>query len=150
MRKITQRPHLARTAAALAVAATAVVLPWTITTAHAAVTPQAAAPPGVVKLADSEACPPATLCLYRDYRRRGPAYGIGAGYIINLSKLPLAGGQGGNNTAADNISSWVNNTASAARLTDTETGVTRTLNAGGSLEEPSANNDTVDVVSWAP
>lgn len=69
-------------------------------TAHPAL---ADLPPGVVKLDDAEGCPPGTLCLYRDYNRQGPAYGIGAGYKVDLKALPM-----GDDTAANNVSSWVN------------------------------------------
>ena len=63
-------------------------------------------PPGVVKLGDGENCPPGTFCLYRDYQRKGPAYGIGAGYDVDLSKLNMS----------KTVSSWVNNTQSNALL----------------------------------
>jgi hypothetical protein len=106
-------------------------------------------PPGVVKLADGEQCPMKTLCLYRDYGRTGPAYGIGAGYPVDLSKLPITGGVAGRPSAANNVSSWVNNTAAKAKLINTELPKhTRTLRAGRSLEEVAVNNDTVDTVEW--
>jgi hypothetical protein len=106
-------------------------------------------PPGVVKLGDGEQCPPKTLCLYRDYGRGGPAYGIGAGYPVDLTKLPIVGGVAGRPSAANNISSWVNNTASKAKLINVDTpGLIRTLKAGRALEEPTVTNDTVDTVDW--
>ncbi|MGW2307736.1 peptidase inhibitor family I36 protein [Actinomadura luteofluorescens] len=101
-------------------------------------------PPGVVKLNDAEGCPPATLCLYQHYNRRGPAYGIGAGYRVDLTDLPM-----GDGTAADNVSSWVNNTHSMAVLIDANEGKARPLYAGQPLEEPPSDNDTVDLVDWA-
>ena len=107
----------------------------------------ASLPPGVVQLHDGETCPPATLCLYRDYGRKGPAYGIGAGFQVSLRQLPMAPGAGGT-TAANNVSSWVNNTHGIAVLIDLDRRITRHLRPGQSLEEPRETNDTVDVVSW--
>lgn len=105
-------------------------------------------PPGVVALGDGEPCPPGTLCLYRDYGRQGPAYGIGAGYSVDLRELPMAG-RGG--TAADNVSSWVNNTGSPALLVDESGGGRfRPLFPGQELEEPLELNDSVDRVHWLP
>ncbi|MFG1873514.1 peptidase inhibitor family I36 protein [Sphaerisporangium sp. NPDC049003] len=107
-------------------------------------------PSGVVKLGDSEQCPTKTLCLYRDYGRGGPAYGVGAGHPVDLNKLPIAGGTAGRPSAANNISSWVNNTDHKAKLINVDApGLTRTLKAGHSLEEPTATNDTVDKIEWA-
>lgn len=160
MRRVTQHHHLVRTTAALAATATALVLPWSVssTAAHAepmrseASQAQAALPPGVVRLEDGENCPSATLCLYRDTGRRGPAYGIGAGYDVDLKELPITGGVGGSTSAANNVSSWVNNTASIAQLidVDTEPPTARTLGAGQPLEESATTNDTVDKVRWNP
>ncbi|MEV0668295.1 peptidase inhibitor family I36 protein [Actinomadura luteofluorescens] len=101
-------------------------------------------PPGVIKLNDAEGCPPVTLCLYQHYKRQGPAYGIGAGYRVDLNDLPM-----GNGTAADNVSSWVNNTHSVAVLIDANEGKARPLYPGRPLEEPPSDNDTVDLVDWA-
>ncbi|MGI5204483.1 peptidase inhibitor family I36 protein [Spirillospora sp. CA-108201] len=100
-------------------------------------------PPGVIKLEDAEGCPPATLCLYQHYKRQGPAYGIGAGYKVDLNDLPM-----GDGTAANNVSSWVNNTHSVAVLIDSDD-KTRPLYPGQPLEEPQTDNDTVDLVDWA-
>jgi predicted small secreted protein len=115
--------------------------------AQAAAVParQAAAelPPGVVQLNDGEQCPPATLCLYRDYNRQGPAYGIGAGYRVDLRQLPM-----GDATAANNISSWVNHAGGVAMLIDADRGEARPLPPGRPLEEPPSDNDTVDLVAW--
>ncbi|MEV7964873.1 peptidase inhibitor family I36 protein [Sphaerisporangium sp. NPDC088356] len=106
-------------------------------------------PSGVVKLTDSEQCPTKTLCLYRDYGRSGPAYGVGAGHPVDLNKLPVAGGVAGRPSAANNVSSWVNNTDHKAKLINIDPpGLTRTLKAGRSLEEPAATNDTVDKIEW--
>ncbi|WP_424528189.1 peptidase inhibitor family I36 protein [Sphaerisporangium viridialbum] len=106
-------------------------------------------PPGVVKLTDGEQCPAKTLCLYRDYGHKGPAYGIGAGHQVDLSKLPMAGGVAGRPSAANNISSWVNNTDYKAKLINIDPpALSRSLRKGRSLEEPAATNDTVDRVDW--
>ncbi|GGQ11782.1 hypothetical protein BKA00_006627 [Actinomadura coerulea] len=110
-------------------------------TAHPAL---ADLPPGVVKLDDAEGCPPGTLCLYRDYNRQGPAYGIGAGYKVDLKALPM-----GDDTAANNVSSWVNNAHGLAVLIDEANGKARPLYPGQPLEEPPSDNDTVDLVDWA-
>lgn len=56
-------------------------------------------------------CPPGTLGLWKHYGRKGPAYGIGAGYTVALSELP---GDGGSMTK--NVSSWVSQTQSDAKL----------------------------------
>lgn len=101
-------------------------------------------PPGVIELEDAEGCPPATLCLYQHYKRQGPAYGIGAGYKVDLNDLPM-----GDGTAANNVSSWVNNTHSVAVLIDSDDDKTRPLYPGQPLEEPQTDNDTVDLVDWA-
>ncbi|MFG2908638.1 hypothetical protein ACGF13_26665 [Kitasatospora sp. NPDC048286] len=102
-------------------------------------------PPGVVKLTDGETAPPKTLAIYRDSNRKGPAYGIGAGFAVNLSDLPMDG-HNGTKSASKNISSWVNNTDSDAVLID-DTGK-RTLQANSTLEESSATNDSVTRVEW--
>ncbi|GAA2415049.1 hypothetical protein GCM10010433_12570 [Streptomyces pulveraceus] len=132
---------LARVAASAAAALTIVLVPGT---ANAA----APLPPGVIKLQDGEPCPPATLCLYRDYNNRGPAYGIGAGYHVDLRDLPMSGGVHGP-TAANEVSSWVNNTLDVAVLIDIDTETARPLYPLQSLQEPPRTNDTVDVVRWA-
>ncbi|GAA3790780.1 hypothetical protein GCM10022226_07250 [Sphaerisporangium flaviroseum] len=107
-------------------------------------------PAGVVKLGDGEQCPTKTLCVYRDYGRSGPAYGIGAGYHVDLNKLPITGGVAGRPSEANNVSSWVNNTGSKAKLINIDTpGLIRSLKPGRSLEEPTVTNDTVDTVDWA-
>ncbi|MBG0822921.1 peptidase inhibitor family I36 protein [Planomonospora sp. ID91781] len=138
-RPITTRTH--RTAAVLAAAAATALLPFT---APALADQSAdALPAGVVKLSDGETCPTATLCLYRDYGRSGPAYGIGAGYTVDLSELPM-----GVRTAADNISSWVNQTQHTAVLVDRDNSRTRPLASSQSMEEPMGSNDSVDEISW--
>jgi hypothetical protein len=104
----------------------------------------AALPPGVSQLQDSQVCPMASLCLYRDYNRQGPAYAVGAGYSVTLRDLPM-----GNQTAANNVSSWVNNTGSMAVLVDEGAAQARSLDARQSLEESPASNDTVDLIQWA-
>ena len=97
-------------------------------------------PAGVVVIEGSE-CPPGTLGLWKHYGRKGPAYGIGAGYMVALSELPADGG-----SMTKNVSSWVNKTQSDAKLIGTKG--TRTLKAGQSLEEPAEHNDTVERVEW--
>ncbi|NUT08962.1 MAG: hypothetical protein HOQ38_00700 [Nonomuraea sp.] len=104
-------------------------------------------PPGVVALGPGEPCPSATLCLYRDYDRSGPAYGIGAGYDVDLDDLPMPGGVGGP-SAANNVSSWVNDTSHPALLIDRDEPRGRPLFPGQPLEEPPYTNDTVDEVRW--
>ncbi|MGW7514844.1 peptidase inhibitor family I36 protein [Streptomyces sp. NPDC054796] len=144
-----RRARLVRTTVMAAAAVVAAVLPVSAGVAHAAepeaAAPQAALPPGVVQLGDSEPCPPATLCLYRDYGNKGPAYGIGAGYNVDLKQLPMAGGS--SSTAANNVSSWVNNTGAVGILVD-EDGPTRPLFPSQQLQEPPQFNDTVDLVAW--
>ncbi|GAA2482931.1 hypothetical protein ACFW9F_26865 [Streptomyces sp. NPDC059506] len=97
-------------------------------------------PPGVVEITGSE-CPPGTLGMWRDYRRQGPAYGVGAGYDVDLSRLPV-----GSSSMARNVSSWVNMTQSDAKLISRTK--TRVLRAGESMEEPSQENDTVERIEW--
>jgi hypothetical protein len=139
---ITQSPlTLARAVTAAAAATAALLLPLA-GPAHAAEA-RAALPPGVIQLQDSEPCPPATLCLYRDYNFQGPAYGIGAGYEVDLRNLPMPGG-----TAENNVSSWVNNTSSLVVLIDVDSEQARPLEPGHRLQEPPQYNDTVDIVSW--
>ncbi|MFD7629377.1 hypothetical protein ACFV7Q_25690 [Streptomyces sp. NPDC059851] len=100
-------------------------------------------PPGVVEIQPEGApCPPKTLGLYRDYNCQGPGYGIGAGYPVDLSMLPLPNG----GSMSKNVSSWVNLTDSNARLIGA--GGPRTLKAGEKLEEPAHFNDTVTAVEW--
>lgn len=99
-------------------------------------------PPGVVRITpDGAPCPPGTLGLYQHYNCQGTGYGIGAGYTVDLSQLPLPGG----GSMSKNVSSWVNNTASDAELIGKGT---RTLKAGTKLEEPAEYNDTVEKVGW--
>ncbi|HEX5496677.1 MAG TPA: peptidase inhibitor family I36 protein [Mycobacteriales bacterium] len=117
-------------------------------TASAAPSVRAELPPGVIRLNDGERCPSGTLCLYRDYGHRGPAYGIGAGYPVNLYDLPMPGGAG-SASAGNTVSSWVNNTESFAILVDIDTDAVRPLLPGQRLEEPPFLNDTVDEVRWA-
>ncbi|MGW0733118.1 peptidase inhibitor family I36 protein [Streptomyces sp. NPDC002851] len=133
--------RLARLTAMAAAAVAAAMLPLSAGTAHAA-----ALPPGVIQLHDGEPCPPATLCLYRDYGNQGPAYGIGAGYDVNLNDLPMGGGNG--YTAANNVSSWVNNTESPALLIDDDGQTVRPLHPHQWLQEPPPYNDSVDLVVW--
>jgi hypothetical protein len=54
---------------------------------------------------------------------------------------------GRSDTAADNVSSWVNDTSYAAELLDL-TASPRALFPGQNLEEPPSRNDTVDFVHW--
>ncbi|MEU9318030.1 peptidase inhibitor family I36 protein [Streptomyces sp. NPDC048295] len=141
-----QRPgRLARVAATAAAAAAIALLPGT-GTADAA--DASHLPPGVIKLQDGEPCPPATLCLYRDYNNRGPAYGVGAGYDVDLRALPMSGGANGP-TAANEVSSWVNNTSHVTILIDRDKEQFRPLFPHESLQEPRATNDTVDFIAWA-
>lgn len=145
-----RRTGIARTAGALATAVAALALPFGTGAAHAAAPTASRAdwalPPGVIKLQDGEPCPPATLCLYRDYGNAGPAYGIGAGFNVDLRNLPMLGS--GGPTAANNVSSWVNHTASSAVLVDIESQQLRPLSPGQELQEPPLSNDTVDAVGW--
>jgi hypothetical protein len=138
-RSTTTRTH--RAGAILAAAAATALLPFTTPTF--ADQSADALPAGVIKLSDGETCPTATLCLYRDYGRSGPAYGIGAGYTVDLSELPM-----GVRTAANNISSWANQTQHTAVLVDHDDSRTRPLTSGQSMEEPMGNNDSVDEISW--
>ncbi|MFF9569118.1 peptidase inhibitor family I36 protein [Streptomyces sp. NPDC014685] len=147
---MTARRTMSARLARVAVVATTVVgslLPLGAGVAHAAPGSGIALPPGVVALNDGEPCPPATLCLYRDYNNRGPAYGIGAGYDVDLRDLPMQGGVHGP-TAANEVSSWVNNTHDLATLADLEGHQLRPLFPGQSLQEPATENDTVDFVHW--
>ncbi|MCJ1678763.1 hypothetical protein MTF65_15690 [Streptomyces sp. APSN-46.1] len=99
-------------------------------------------PGGVVQiLPDGADCPPKTLGLYRHYNRQGTGYGIGAGYNVDLSQLPMPDG----GSMSKNVSSWVNLTDSDAKLIGK--GV-RILKAGAKLEEPAEYNDTVLRVEW--
>jgi hypothetical protein len=146
-----KRRRFPRTAAAAAAGLAVALLPLGAASTHAATPAEETRqllPPGVIKLNDSEPCPPATLCLYRDYGFSGPAYGIGAGYTVHLEALPMEGGVHGP-TAANEVSSWVNNTGSVAVLVDTDDEVTRPLFPGQRLQEPPPFNDTVNLVSWS-
>ncbi|SFY10687.1 peptidase inhibitor family I36 protein [Streptomyces atratus] len=146
MKTSFQRPcGLARAAATAAAAVAIALLPGTATTAKA---DASHLPPGVIKLQDSEPCPSATLCLYRDYNNRGPAYGVGAGYDVNLYDLPMSGGVNGP-SAADEASSWVNNASHLAILIDRDNDQFRPLFPHQSLQEPPATNDSVDFIAWA-
>ncbi|OEJ22318.1 hypothetical protein [Streptomyces subrutilus] len=70
-------------------------------------------PPGVVQiLPEGAPCPPKTLALYRDYSCQGPGYGIGAGFNVDLTELPLPAG----GSMSKNVSSWVNLTDGDAKL----------------------------------
>lgn len=98
-------------------------------------------PPGVVQiLPEGAPCPPKTLGLYRDYSCQGPGYGIGAGFNVDLTELPLPGG-----SMFKNVSSWVNLTDSDVKLIGKGE---RILKAGEKLEEPAGYNDTVERVAW--
>ncbi|GAA2990796.1 hypothetical protein Sfulv_00690 [Streptomyces fulvorobeus] len=99
-------------------------------------------PNGVVVISNSE-CPPRTLGLWKDRGRKGRAYGIGAGYPVDLSKLPTDDGD----SMARNVSSWVNRTESDAKLVGSK-GICRVLKAGEPLEESNDHNDTVEWVKW--
>ncbi|MFE2143854.1 peptidase inhibitor family I36 protein [Streptomyces sp. NPDC059456] len=100
-------------------------------------------PPGVVEITpEGSPCPPKTLGLWRHYNCGGEGYGIGAGFDVDLSLLPLHDG----GSMTKNVSSWVNNTDSDAKLIS-KSG-TRILRAGDKLEEPKQHNDTVEQVSW--
>ncbi|MEU7424633.1 peptidase inhibitor family I36 protein [Streptomyces sp. NPDC040750] len=143
----SRRPSLFTRALAVAAMAGA-LLPLGLASAQADA-PTAVAkrlPPGVIPLGDGEPCPVFTLCLYRDYGFRGPAYGIGAGYDVDLRALPMPGS--GGPTAANNVSSWVNHTRSDALLVDRDRDEIRPLFPGQRLEEPPGHNDTVDLVLW--
>ncbi|MFG1694270.1 peptidase inhibitor family I36 protein [Nonomuraea sp. NPDC049309] len=141
MRRITT--IATRLLAGLAVAAAV-----TAATPSAQAAPRVALPEGVFRLANGQPCPWATLCLYRDYNRSGPAYGVRAGFDVDLFDLPMPGGVGGSSTAANNISSWVNRTGSTAVLVDLRRIRIRLLLPGRSLEEPPGDNDTVDFLRW--
>jgi Peptidase inhibitor family I36 len=147
MGKISSRhPHLARTATGLFTTAAALLLASTGSTAAAA--QQASSlPPRVVQLAENASCPFNSLCLYRDYGFNGPGYSIPAGYPTDLNNVPMPGGVGGSSTAANNVSSWINNTGYYVLLIDYE-GEERTLYPGDSFEEPPETNDSVDAVDW--
>lgn len=144
MGKISSRhPHLARISKGLAAGAAALFL-----AAGTASTALASAPPsGAVRLADSASCPFNSLCLYRDYAFEGPGYSIPAGYPTDLHYVPMPGGVGGSSSAANNVSSWINNTGYTVRLIDYE-GVDRVLYPGSSLEESPETNDSVDAIDW--
>ncbi|MFF4084759.1 peptidase inhibitor family I36 protein [Streptomyces sp. NPDC001777] len=144
--RLTMSARLARVAV-VAMTTVGSLLPLGAGVAHAAPEPGIALPAGVVKLNDGEPCPPFTLCLYRDYNNRGPAYGIGEGYNVDLRDLPMPGGVHGS-TAANEVSSWVNNTRGLATLVDLEGERLRPLFPGRSLQEPAETNDTVDIVHW--
>lgn len=106
-------------------------------------------PEGVVTLADGP-CPKGMLCLYRDINRGFPAYAIREGHDVDLRKVPMKGVS--SDTAANNVSSWNNNTGSRVRLVDDGTRTVRTLRPLDSQEEtlrgPHVTNDTVDRITW--
>lgn len=161
----TRRPRIATVATVAAVAAA--LLPLGGGAAQAASAGQAAQvapaapaapaaqagarelPEGVVILADGP-CPMGMLCLYRDIRRGFPAYAIRGGYDVDLRRLPMKGFK--SDTAADNVSSWVNNTGTRAGLVDDDARSVRKLNPHSALEEtvrgPNVTNDTVDRITW--
>ncbi|WP_331738035.1 peptidase inhibitor family I36 protein [Streptomyces sp. NBC_01276] len=103
-------------------------------------------PNGVVVVSPPEGspCPPKTLGLWRHYNCGGEAYGIGAGHPVDLKLLPLPNG----GSMHKNVSSWVNNTDSNAKLISKNGTLTRILRAGDKLEEPKEHNDTVERVEW--
>lgn len=140
-------PRHALAGVTLAVTATALVGAAPAATASSLQGPDL--PRGVVKLHDGQACPDRLLCVYRDNRRRGTAYGIRSGNAVNLSSLPITGGEDGHHDMGNNASSWVNNTNDRAALTDRayKGGFVRYLDAGKALEE-SRYNDSVDNVTW--
>ncbi|WP_019629788.1 peptidase inhibitor family I36 protein [Actinomadura atramentaria] len=113
--------------------------------AAASASPARPLPHGVVRLADSRPCPRAVLCLYRDYGRSGPAYAVRPGYPVELSRLPMSG-----RTAANNVSSWVNNTRWRVVLVDTDRHTAHVVGPRSGYEEPWSNNDTEDLVLWLP
>lgn len=141
-----------RIVAGVALAATVTAL--SASTASAAASPvqahQRRLPPGVIALIDGEQCPPATLCAYRAYNFKDNTYGIGAGYHVELSDLPATAQGAGGPNMANNVSSWINNTAYPAFLIDTDRHFIREMPAGESMQEPLQYNDTVDVVAWHP
>lgn len=140
---------VSRLARLTATVAAALVLPLSAgaTQAAAAAVPEQGLPVGVFRLGDSQPCPQGMFCLYRDYDNQGPAYGIAAGRFVDLRELPMEGGANGS-TAANHVSSWVNNTDHVAFLIDEEGRQARQLYPNQRLQEPQATNDTVDVVRW--
>lgn len=155
MRRISSRhPHLARTLTGLAGAAATLLLVSGSGSAAASAAPaaerRAPAPPSrVVQLEADVECTPNSLCLYRDYGFNGPGYSIPAGYWTDLNDVPMPGGVGGSSTAANNVSSWINNTGYSVQLID-HAGAERTLPPYHSLEESLETNDSVDLVGWLP
>ncbi|WP_329425059.1 peptidase inhibitor family I36 protein [Streptosporangium sp. NBC_01495] len=153
MRRISSRhPHLARTVTGLTTAAATLILASGAGSAAAASAPAAerrapALPPRVVQLDDSAECPFNSLCLYRDYDFSGPGYSIPAGYPTDLNDVPMPGGVGGSSTAANNVSSWINNTGYYVQLVD-YAGAERSLPPYHSLEESFETNDSVDAIYW--
>ncbi|MGJ6960799.1 peptidase inhibitor family I36 protein [Streptosporangium sp. G11] len=155
MRQISSRhPHLARTVTGLATAVVTLLLTSGSGSAAAASAPAAerrapALPPRVVQLEANVECPFNSLCLYRDYGFSGPGYSIPAGYPTDLEDVPMPGGVGGSSTAANNVSSWLNNTGYYVQLID-YAGSDRTLPPYHSLEESLETNDSVDAIDWLP
>lgn len=150
---VSNRTRIVRAAIGVAAVAAAVIIPAGTASADPSVPDNAVAtgpraaylPPGVVRLRDSQPCPEYLLCLYRDYGNSGPAYGIEPRHGVNLRHLPMPGGVHGN-TAADEVSSWVNNTPFPVLLVDEDEDVVRPLHPRQSLQEPAEFNDTVDLV----
>ncbi|MFF3438923.1 peptidase inhibitor family I36 protein [Streptosporangium sp. NPDC002721] len=155
MRQISsRRPHLVRTLTGLAGAAATLILVSGSGSGSAAASSAPAAeprlpapPPRVVQLDDNVECAFNSLCLYRDYGFSGPGYSVPAGYPTDLSEVPMPGTP--TSTAANNVSSWINNTGYSVRLID-HSGTDRILPPYHSLEESLETNDTVDAVDWLP
>lgn len=149
---VQDRARIVRAAVGVAAVAAAVVIPAGTAAADPSVSDTAAAadsraylPPGVHRLRDGQECPAYLLCLYRDYGNSGPAYGIEPRHVAKLRHLPMPGGVNGN-VAANEVSSWVNNTPFPVLLVDEDEDVGRPLGPGESLQEPARYNDTVDLV----
>ncbi len=155
MRRISsRRPHLTRTVTGLAGAAATLLLASGSGSAAASAAPaaelRAPAPPSrVVQLEADAECTFNSLCLYRDYGFNGPGYSIPAGYPTDLNDVPMPGGVGGSSVAANNVSSWINNTGYSVLLVD-YAGTERTLPPYHSLEESLETNDSVDAIDWLP
>ncbi|WP_326637228.1 peptidase inhibitor family I36 protein [Streptosporangium sp. NBC_01755] len=148
MGKISSRhPRLARTTTGLVTTTAALLLASGTGVGTAAAQQSSTLPPRVIQLEENASCPFNSLCLYRDYGFNGPGYSIPAGYPTDLNNVPMPGGVGGTSTAANNVSSWINNTGYYVQLIDYE-GAERTLYPGYSLEEPPDTNDSVDAIDW--
>jgi hypothetical protein len=105
-----------------------------------------ALPPGVMKLNEGEPCPPKTLCMYEHPDFKGVAYGVGAGYSVNLSDLACEGCAWGP-TMAKNVSSWNNGTDSTAELIE-EGGKSTKLGPGETINRGPTEDKIVKIV-WA-